>query len=213
MRIPWNKGRGVGQRRHLEADEVAAVLHHLSGAVSLRDRALLMTAVDSLLRCSDLLALRVRDVVGIDGKVLARLQLSQQKTRVAVYPTLTASTRVCLETWIKAAGKGRQDYLFTAKGRPYGRALCRSHYADLIQHWVKAIGINPIHYSTHSLRRTKPVFMWRAGVRIEYLQRLLGHASKEATIRYLGLDDMEAQALALHHDIFAVSAAGSPKKP
>jgi integrase len=213
MRIPWNKGRDVGQRRHLEAVIVAAVLHYLSGIANLRDRALFMTAVDSLLRCSDLLALRVVDVVGLDGQILSRQQLSQQKTRVAVYPTLTPLTCACLTAWIKASGKGRQDFLFTAKGRPNGRALCRSHYAELIKHWVKAVGIDPVHYSTHSLRRTKPVFMWRAGVRIEYLQRLLGHASKEATIRYLGLDDMEAQALALHHDIFAVSATGAPKKP
>jgi len=203
MPIPWNKGRGVGQRRHLDPAEVHAVLLHLQTPARRRDRVLFMTAIDSLLRCSDLLGLRVSDVIGKDGRAAARLHLSQQKTRTAVYPTLTSKTRAELDGWIKATGKGRQDYLFTSVAHPHGPALCRSHFAELIKGWMHAIGVDPTHYSTHSLRRTKPVFMWRAGVRIEYLQRLLGHASKEATIFYLGLDDIEAQELALHHDIFA----------
>ena len=72
--------------------------------------------------------------------------------------------------------------------------------------------MDPTDYSTHSLRRTKPVWMWRHGdrrrVTITVLQLLLGHKSPESTIRYLGLDAMEAQDIALAHDIFA---AGSRK--
>ena len=206
-RRPWNKDRAVGPRSHLEVPEVAAVDEHLSANASLRDLALFTTAIDTMLRCSDVLQLRVRDVTLPDGTIRDRIQTGQKKNRRSVFPTLTPRARQALTAWIKAAGKRRSDYLFTAYKIPHGHPFTDGHYRDLVKEWVAAIGMDPTDYSTHSLRRTKPVWMWRHGdrrtVTITVLQQLLGHKSPESTIRYLGLDAMEAQDTALAHDIFS----------
>ena len=69
---------------------------------------------------------------------------------------------------------------------------------------MEAIGLDPTSYSSHSLRRTKPGRHGdRRGVTITVLQLLLGHKAPETTIRYLGLNVLEAQDIALKHDLFA----------
>ena len=197
----------MGPRTHLEFGEAHAVEDHLSGLTTCRDLALFLTAIDTMLRCSDLLALRVRDVQSPDGQIKARLQVGQKKTRRTVHPALSKRTRQALAAFIRLTKKRRSDFLFTAQRDPHGPAISAAYYRDLIKDWVTAIGLDPTNYSTHSLRRTKPVWMWRHGdrrqVTITVLQLLLGHQSPDSTVRYLGLDVLEAQDIALDHDLFA----------
>jgi len=65
-----------------------------------------------------------------------------------------------------------------------------------------SIGLSPEFYSAHSLRRTKATFLYERGVTVEIIGRLLGHKSPASTIRYLGIDEAQAQNAALMHDIF-----------
>ena len=71
-------------------------------------------------------------------------------------------------------------------------------------------------YSTHSLRRTKPVYMYsKPDVTIEDLMMLLGHKSPESTIRYLGIDIEQAQKKAIKYDLFSYGSRrvhGNPTK-
>jgi len=53
--------------------------------------------------------------------------------------------------------------------------------------------------SNHDLRRTCGRMMYRAGVRIEQIARIFGHADTRTTIRYLGLDyDDMSDAMSLY---------------
>lgn len=207
---PWNKDRKVGPRLHLKAPEVLAIRHALRKAGRQRDLAIFLTGIDSMLRCSDLLGLRVADVQSPKGEIYNRLEVGQEKTNEMVYPTFTDQTQKALAAWISSSGKRRTDWLFTALKSPHGPGLGASQYRDLVKEWVSTIGLDPSKYSTHSLRRTKPVWMWQYGnpnrVTITVLKELLGHKSVESTTRYLGLDAMEAQDVALEHDIFAAGA-------
>lgn len=197
----------MGPRTHLEVSEAQAIATYLSTPTAQRDQALFLTAIDTMLRCSDLLALRVRDVQRANGQIKARLQVGQKKTRRTVHPALTRRTRQALALFLRQTKKRRNDFLFTAQRDPHGLAISAAYYRELIKAWVTVIGLDPTNYSTHSLRRTKPVWMWRHGdrrqVTITVLQLLLGHQSPDSTVRYLGLDVLEAQDIALEHDLFA----------
>ena len=57
---PWNKGRAQGQKRPLTPAQVGVVKEVLSNSGRLRDLALFSLALDTLLRASALLALRVK---------------------------------------------------------------------------------------------------------------------------------------------------------
>ena len=61
-RIPWNKGKLVGQKPPLKLKEIWAIRIRLQIANRIRDLALLNLAIDSKLRSCDLVKLRIRDV-------------------------------------------------------------------------------------------------------------------------------------------------------
>lgn len=62
QRIPWNKGKIVGQKAPLKLKEVWAVRIRLQLAERTRDLALFNLGIDSKLRACDLAQLRVRDI-------------------------------------------------------------------------------------------------------------------------------------------------------
>jgi hypothetical protein len=78
-RIPWNKGKLIGQKPPLKLKEVWAVRIRLQIASRIRDLALFNLAIDSKLRGCDLVRLRVIDVAHGEH-VVSRASVMQQKT-------------------------------------------------------------------------------------------------------------------------------------
>lgn len=62
VHLPWNKGLIVGQKRPLLPRQVWSIRVRLEMSASPRDLALFNQAIDSMLRASDLVRLRVDDV-------------------------------------------------------------------------------------------------------------------------------------------------------
>ena len=54
--------------------------------------------------------------------------------------------------------------------------------------WVRDIGLDPVEYGTHSMRRTKASLIYRRTKNLRAVQILLGHTKMESTIRYLGIE-------------------------
>ena len=69
-------------------------------------------------------------------------------------------------------------------------------YARLLASWLRAIGLDPSVYGTHSLRRTKASMIYRRTGNLRAAQLLLGHSKIESTVRYLGIDVDDALLIA-----------------
>ena len=91
-RVPWNKGRLIGQRPPLKQKEVWAIRIRLQLAHEVRDLALFNLAIDSKLRGCDLVKLRVCDVMQ-GARVSARAMVMQQKTHRPVQFEITDQGR------------------------------------------------------------------------------------------------------------------------
>ena len=201
-RRPWNKDRCVGPREHLTRAQIGRITQHLKQVGDLHDLCLFTIAIDTMLRASDLLALKVSDVVHGDGTIRDRFILRQKKTRQPVKPTLTLASQEVLAKWIEADGKAQSNYLFTRQKGADRPPITVGFYRFLIKSWCEAVQIDSELISAHSLRRSKAVFMFDCGVSVELIGRLLGHRSSASTIHYLGIDDAKAQAAALSYDLF-----------
>jgi hypothetical protein len=70
-RVPWNKGKLVGQKAPLKHREVWAIRIRLQLQQDARELALFNLAIDSRLRSCDLVRLRVRDICQ-GGRVASR---------------------------------------------------------------------------------------------------------------------------------------------
>ncbi len=99
-RIPWNKDRKVSERIAFEQDHLLALQKIFIDGGETHDLALFMVGIDTLLRVSDLLRLRVRDLVKPDGTIRASFPWQQQKTDHTVHPILTPSATEALLVWV-----------------------------------------------------------------------------------------------------------------
>ena len=89
---PWNKGRIVGQKTPLKLREIWAIRVRLQLGKEYRSLAMFNLAIDSKLRASDLVALRVSDVFQ-GWQVLPRTIIKQIKTHRSVAFELMEHTR------------------------------------------------------------------------------------------------------------------------
>lgn len=101
-RVPWNKGKLVGQNAPIKVKDIWAIRVRLQIQVRTRDLTLFNLGIDSKLRGCDLVKLRVRDVCNGDSAA-ARAIVLQQKTQRPVQFEITPSTREAVEAWIKSA--------------------------------------------------------------------------------------------------------------
>jgi integrase len=183
---PWNKGKLVGQKAPLRLRDIWAIRVRLQLAEKTRDLALLNLAIDSKLRACDLTKLRVRDVAHGEH-VSSRAIVMQQKTKRPVQFEITEQTRSALEAWMHQASLRNEDFLFPSRVRNSDHLSTRQ-YARIVKAWVVAIGLDPILYGTHTLRRTKATLIYRRTKNLRAVQLLLGHTKLESTVRYLGIE-------------------------
>ncbi len=193
-KVPWNKGKLIGQKPPLKLKEIWAIRIRLQLAHRLRDFALFNLAIDSKLRGCDLVRLRVGDVAQGD-RVAARAIIMQRKTQRAVQFEITEQTRAAVTAWIAKAKLRSDQFLFPSR-LTMSPHLSTRQYARLLKSWVADIGLDPHAYGTHSLRRTKVTLIYRRTKNLRAVQLLLGHTKLESTVRYLGIEVDDALAMA-----------------
>jgi integrase len=199
QRSPWNKGKMIGAKPPLRSCHVWAIRAKLQLEKRTRDLAMFNLAIDSKLRGCDLLALRVQDVAP-NGYALDRATVRQRKTGRPVRFELTEVTRQALEGYLRTTGCKTGEYLFPGRRRP-DRSLTTRQYARLVSDWVRGIGLDPLKFATHSMRRTKVTLIYRRTGNLRAAQLLLGHSKIESTVRYLGVEVDDALEIAEKIDV------------
>ena len=195
---PWNKGKLVGPKPPLRPSQVWAIRTRLQIENRRRDLALFNLAIDSKLRGCDVVAIRVEDVAP-GGYALDRATIRQKKTGRPVRFELTDQTRSAIDDYLRLTGRKPGQVLFC--GRTPSRGLTTRQYARLVNDWVASIGLDPLQFGTHSLRRTKAVLIYRQTGNLRAVQLLLGHSKIESTVRYLGIEIDDAIEIAVKVDI------------
>ena len=192
-------GKLTGQKPALKMKEVWAIRAHLELRGQVRDLALLNLAIDSKLRGCDLVRLKVEDVAAA-GDLKRRAAVIQQKTGRPVQFEITEPTRLAVSAYLGSRVHNPSDHIFLS--RVFSSAhLSTRQYARILGRWVRAIGLNPATYGTHSLRRTKAALIYRKTGNLRAVQLLLGHTKLESTVRYLGVEVDDALALSEQVDL------------
>ncbi len=189
-KVPWNKGKIVGQKAPLKLKDIGAIRIRLQLGHRTRELALFDLGLDSKLRACDLVRLRVRDVCHGD-RVSTRAIVLQQKTSQPVQFEITQPTRDAIGEWMKEAALTPDDFLFPSRlhDSPH---LGTRQYARILDTWVTEIGPDPTAYGTLTMRRTKASLIYRRTKNLRAVQLLLGHTKLESTVRYLGIEVEDA---------------------
>jgi site-specific recombinase XerD len=172
-RVPWNKGKLVGQKAPFKLREIWTVRVRLQMASQCRELALFNLAIDSKVRACDLIQLRVRDVC--HGQNMAsRALILQQKTQRPVQFEIMQPIRDAISAWIKKSALNAEDFLFPSRIQQSPHLSTRQ-YARIVDSWVQLLGLDTTSYGTHTLRRTKATMIYRRTKNLRAVQLLLGH--------------------------------------
>jgi len=78
----------------------------------------------------------------------------QQKTSRPVQFEITEQTCNSIGRWMAHEHLAKDNYLFPSRIHDSSHLSTR-RYARIVHRWVEQIGLDPIHYGTHTMRRTK----------------------------------------------------------
>lgn len=195
MSAAWNKGKAVGKKKPLSEDQINHLKSYLLNQNNLRDLALFMFQLETVLRSSDVIKLKVEDITDFNNRVLSEINIIQEKTKKKVKKVhivvLSEGTTRIMEEYIKHTNKSYKDWLFDGyKGKQLGYG---AHWY-IWKGWCKILGVDPKAYATHSGRRTVPTILWEKTKDPKMLMEILGHSDMKSTTTYVGMDKKEAIA-------------------
>jgi len=149
-----------------------------------RDRAMILTLLDTGVRASELCDLEVRDYDQDSGQLLIRHGKGDKRRHVY------AGRRTRLALWRYLAGRSprKTDPLFATKT---GKPINRSNLLHTIQRIAAQAGILDVH--PHRFRHTFAVNFIRNGGNAFALQKLLGHSDMATVLRYVRLAELDVR--------------------
>ncbi|MFC5733711.1 tyrosine-type recombinase/integrase [Cytobacillus gottheilii] len=154
---------------------------------SQRDLLLFVFGINTGIRISDLLSLKVGDVSdGKETKEFLELEESQQ----TIY--LNNSVRGELQNYLAQFTYQGEDYLFKSKKNDL--PITRQQAYRIINTAAKKVGI-PGKIGTHTLRKTFGYHAYRKGIAISIIKGIYQHHSSAETLKYIGIDKHEGQMI------------------
>ncbi|MGP9043235.1 site-specific integrase [Cytobacillus kochii] len=143
-----------------------------------RDRLLFIFGINSALRISDILALKVGDVRGKDS-----LAITETKTRKSKRFKLNPAIQKAIRELVPAEADDNAPLFPSRRGT---KAITRVQAWRILNDAAKRVGLD-IEIGTHTLRKTMAYHAYKSGVDIALLMNVLNHSSQRETLRYIGI--------------------------
>ncbi|GAB5520714.1 MAG: site-specific integrase [Rhodothermales bacterium] len=155
----------------LSQAEVAALLNAVS---NLKHRCILMLIYSAGLRLSELLRLRVQDVLRAQGKLFVKSAKGKKDRYTVLAPKMDALLARYQDQY--------QPSYWLFEGQTGGMYSARSVQA-ILRRAVTRSGVNPF-ATVHTLRHSFATHLLENGMDLRYIQALLGHSSSKTTEIY-----------------------------
>ncbi len=156
-----------------------------------RDFLLFTLGINTGLRISDILKLKVEDVKESSGEIKEFLDLNEKKTKKQRVIYINDEVKNALEYYFdKTRLYDLERYLFTSNKDKINKPITRCRAWQLVHSWCDEVGIKG-RVGTHTLRKTAGYHMRMVGVPIEIIREVLGQKDMQVTKRYIGITDDE----------------------
>ncbi len=176
--------------------KIAQIKNLLRGQRSYRNPLLFVVGINTALRISDLLQLKVNHFLDEKGRIKSRFWIKEQKRGKRHEVAINQSIREALTEYLGAyphISKEPVSFLFfnVKTHQPIKRGQAWKFTSSI----CRAVGLHG-NYGTHSLRKTWGYHARMSGVDLALIMHKLNYESIAYTKRYLGITDEELQAVA-----------------
>jgi len=158
-----------------------------------RDHLLFTLGINSGLRISDLLSIKWTLFLTDKGKLLktgADIIVCEKKTGKEKRFKLNKSIRKALELFYEHIQEPEAgDFVFLSRQVDSAGTvtpISRVQAWRALNKYAKAVGIRD-KIGTHTLRKTFGYHLYKKGIAVEYIQKLLNHSAASITLRYIGI--------------------------
>jgi integrase len=174
--------------------QISTIKNLLKGAERYRDLLLFVVGINTALRISDLLALRIGDLVDDHGEVRERFWLREAKRGKRREVVVNRSIQEALALYRAAYAEVEKDpehfVFFNTRTHAYTQPISRQQAWEVVAGVCREAGLRG-HYGTHSLRKTWGYHARLNGVDLVLIMHQLNHNDLAYTKRYLGITDEE----------------------
>lgn len=164
---------------------------------SLRDYCLFVLGINSGLRISDLLRLRISDV-SEKGKPKDRIRLREKKTNKFKDFPISDNAKSAIKEYLKTRIINENEPLFLS--RKNKGFLLRQRAYKILNDVARSVGIKD-KIGTHTLRKTFGYHAYNNGYDITLIQKLFNHSSPSVTLRYIGITQEQMDDVYLSLDL------------
>jgi integrase len=179
--------------------KIAQIKNLLRGQGRYRDLLLFVVGINTALRISDLLQLRVEHFLDDEKQIARRFWIKEQKRGKRHEVVTNNSIREALEDFMRTYPEITDDpdnyMFFNTKANSFKDSIKRGQAWKFIKTICREVGLNG-NYGTHSLRKTWGYHARLQGVDLALIMHKLNHESIAYTKRYLGITDDELEAVA-----------------
>ena len=161
----------------------------LDTAEGYRDYAILLMLLDTGIRLSELIGLRLTDV-NLQDRIITVKGKGNKERLVPFGKSVQRLLWRYISYFRSEPALVTIDQLFLTHD---GRCLSKNRIESRMKKYGQRSGINRVRCSPHTLRHTAAISFLRNGGGVFSLQRLLGHNSLEMTRRYCEVADIDVQ--------------------
>jgi integrase len=178
--------------------KIAQIKNQLRVQRRYRDLLLFVVGINTALRISDLLVLRVEHFLDEQRRIKRRFWIKEQKRCKRQEVVLNDSIQEALEEYLAAYPEIASDVdhfvFFNTKANDLLQPIKRGQAWKVITTICQQVGLRG-NFGTHSLRKTWGYHARMQGVDLALIMHKLKHESIAYTKSYLGITDAELQAV------------------
>ncbi len=176
--------------------KISQIKNLLKGQERWRDLLMFTVGVNSALRVSDLLQLRMGDFVDEDGQFLDRFSIREQKHNkrnvVFINDSIVEALRLYLAAYPEVTADPSNFVFFNTRTNNYREPISRNMAWKVVAQLCNDVGLRG-DYGTHTLRKTWAYHARMNGVELHVIMDKLNHNSLATTRHYLGITDDELE--------------------
>lgn len=163
-----------------------------------RDLLLFVFGLNSGLRISDILPLKVKDFFDEKGETKQHLMIKEKKTKKTTFITINLPIKNTLLLYQQKYPKVVLDWenyiFFHSKSFPVGKQHIKRRVTYvMINKYCRMVGLVNENYWNHTLRKSWWYHARKSGIPLSIIQEKLNHSSLSITKRYLGISREEIE--------------------
>lgn len=173
------------QQPVIESDTALSILLNMppNTRKGLRDKVIMSVLYDSGIRISEIVSIKIRDILSTEKNISFKIHGKGNKERIA---ELDEKTSALVNQYLTEFHEEMvpTDYLIYTITKGQKGAMSRRNIQKMIARYANLARKKtdlPDSVSPHTLRRTRGTLLYRDGVSLEEISRMLGHSGMQTT--------------------------------